>query len=67
MDRLIVTQELNSLSETQLMALLVKIDRQIACSHPDTPERRNALASYENVQRALNMRRIKRFTPTVSP
>ncbi len=67
MDRLIMAQELHKLSETELMALLAEINRHIASSNPGTPERRNALASYENVQRTLNMRRIRRFTPTVSP
>jgi len=67
MDRLIMTQELHSLNETELRALLQEVSQQITRSNTGSHERRNALASYENIMRTLNMRRAKQFKPTMSP
>jgi len=67
MDRLIMAQELHSLNETELRALLHEVSQQLALSNPGSPERRNALASYENIVRTLNMRRAKQFKPTMFP
>lgn len=67
MDRLILAPELRSYSEAQLFALLGAIDRWIAVTAPGTPERRNALASHENVQREINRRRTRHLQPVASP
>ncbi len=67
MDRLIMTQELHSLNETELRALLHEVSQQLARSNQGSHERRNALASYENIVRTLNMHRARQFKPTMSP
>ncbi|MEL7112064.1 MAG: hypothetical protein AAGK93_03855 [Pseudomonadota bacterium] len=53
---LITRFELASLSQTQLRGLLRKTFNALVRSAPDSPERRNALASIENIQRELASR-----------
>ena len=50
---LITRFELASLSQNQLRGLLRKTFNVLVRSAPDSPERRNALASIENIQREL--------------
>jgi hypothetical protein len=45
-----------TLSETELKGLLKIAFNQLAQSKPDRYQRRNALASIENIQRELGMR-----------
>lgn len=53
----LITQfELASLSQAQLRGLLRKTFNALAQSAPDSPERRNVLASIENIQRELGAR-----------
>jgi len=53
---LITRFEMASLSEAQLRGLLRKTFNALAQSAPDSPERRNALASIENIQCELDSR-----------
>lgn len=53
---LITRFELASLSQAQLRGLLRKTFNALVRSTPDSPERRNALASIENIQRELASR-----------
>lgn len=53
---LITRFELASLSQSQLRGLLRKTFNALVQSAPDSPERRNALASIENIQRELASR-----------
>lgn len=66
MDRLITAQELTNLDEAALFSLLDEFNRVIALSQRGSPQRRNALASYENIQRELN-RRLSRPRPPIAP
>lgn len=59
MSRLILGQELKHLREGELLALFNAVSFELNRSNPDTPERRNALASLENIQRELNQRRAQ--------
>ena len=67
MDHLIMAPALRSCSQAQLFALLSEINRWLATTAPGTPARRNAIASYENVQRELNRRRARHLQPVASP
>lgn len=67
MDHLIMAPALYSYSQAELFALLGEISRWLAGTAPGTHERRNAIASYENVQRELNRRRARHLQPAASP
>jgi len=67
MDRLIMAQELKTHSITELFTLLASINRQLACTQPGTYQRRNAIASYENVQREVIRRLARHLQPVASP
>jgi len=54
--RLITQFELATKSTEQLRGLLRECFNALAKSAPDSPERRNALASIENIQRELGLR-----------
>lgn len=54
--KLITRFELAALSEPQLRSLLRETFNVLAKSKPDSPERRNALASMENIQAELGVR-----------
>ena len=54
--KLITRFELAAKSKTELHALLREIFNELARSNPDTHQRRNALASIENIQREINSR-----------
>ncbi|MEL6570958.1 MAG: hypothetical protein AAFQ64_04825 [Pseudomonadota bacterium] len=55
---LITRFELASLRQNQLRGLLRKTFNALVKSAPDSPERRNALASIENIQRELAARSL---------
>ncbi len=63
MCRLITAFELQTRSTDELSALFRKVPQQLARSEPGTAERRNAVASLENINRALTARYAKRFMP----
>ncbi len=54
--KLITRFELAAKSKTELHALLMEVFNELARSNPDTHQRRNALASIENIQREINSR-----------
>ena len=65
MTKLITNHELGRLSLTELQGLYRRIFNQLAQSQPGSPERRNALASLENIQRELNRRYACQWNPEV--
>lgn len=67
MSRLILAQELKTHSIAELFTLLAAVNRQLACTAPGTHERRNAIASHENVQREINRRLTRHLQPVASP
>ena len=54
--KLITKFELAAKPKTELHALLKQVFNDLASSKPDTPERRTALASIENIQREIGSR-----------
>ena len=54
--RLITNFELATKSQNELLAILRECYISLAMSSKESPERRNALASIENIQRELGMR-----------
>ena len=60
MTTLITNHELAQLSLHELQRLYRKVFNDLAQSQPGMPERRNALASLENIQRELN----RRYSPS---
>ena len=56
MCRFITQTELHHLSEDQLRALFNKVSRELHSTGPGTKQRRAALASLENIQRAMAQR-----------
>lgn len=67
MSRLITGQELKHLKEGELLALFNAVSLELNRSKPDTPKRRNALASLENIQREINHRRSQAWRNAASP
>ncbi len=57
--RLIVTAELDNLPETVLHSKFYRLQQELAYTKPATTERANALASLENINRAIITRRLK--------
>ena len=58
--KLITTHELNRRSLNELSALFAQVSRGLVSTQRGTPERRNALATLENIARA---RRVKMAGP----
>ncbi len=61
MEHLIVMHELEGLSEQELLALYRKVYNIVVASERNSPDRRNALASLENIIRALNNLRARKY------
>jgi len=59
MSSLITAWELQNRTEKELCALFRKVSQEAAQSEPGSPERRNAIASLENINRALNTLRTQ--------
>ena len=57
MSQIITAHELENRSLGELEALYRKVFDELVRSEPDSAERRNALASLENISRVLNKRR----------
>ena len=57
--RLIVASELDHLPETALHSKFYRVQQELAFTEPATTERANALASLENINRAIITRRVK--------
>ena len=56
MCQLILPYSLERLSLSELWALHAKVLAELTQSEPDSPKRRNALASLENIERAISLR-----------
>jgi len=56
--QVITTHELASRTEAELAALFRAVSQALAGTDPETPERRNALASIENITRVRIARRV---------
>lgn len=50
--KLITRSELAGKNSNELSAMFTKVTRTLACTQPNTPERRNALASLETINKA---------------
>ena len=57
MCRVITSTELDRLTETELSVLFNKVSADLGRTEPGTPERRNCLASLENIERKVIQRR----------
>jgi len=55
--KLITRIELSQRSDGELAALFQAVSRQLVCSEEQSPARRNALASLENIRSELTRRR----------
>lgn len=58
MCKIITTAELQYRSLAELQALYRKVQQELAISAPGSAARRNALASLENIGRAIAQRRV---------
>jgi hypothetical protein len=61
--RLISNHELQRKNETELAALFRAVSQGLVLTHRGSPERRNALASLENIIRARALRTAKHRSP----
>ncbi len=61
--RLITRFELAAKSETELRGLLREAFNELAKSNVDTYQRRNALASIENIQSEITEKYSRSFSP----
>ncbi len=52
--KLITSVELSNKTETELRGLFGMVSKALVQTERDTPERRNALVSLENISRTLN-------------
>lgn len=57
--KLISSHELQERSESELSALFRTVSKGLIRTHKGSPERRNALASLENISRARSLRMIE--------
>ena len=63
MNRIIVASELQNRSLEELTVAFNKAQQELVKSSPCSAERRNALASIENIRRAINHRQVQRPKP----
>jgi len=63
MTKLITNHELAGLTLSELQGLFRRIFNELAQSDLGTPQRRNSLASLENIQRELNSRYASQWNP----
>ncbi|PIR00605.1 MAG: hypothetical protein COV66_05470 [Nitrospinae bacterium CG11_big_fil_rev_8_21_14_0_20_45_15] len=63
MTKLITNRELAGLTLRELQGLFRRIFNELAQSDPGTPQRRNSLASLENIQREINRRYARQWNP----
>ena len=63
MNRIITQSELQNRNLEELKVAFHKAQQDLAMSAPNSPERRNALASLENIQRAMSSRQTLRPKP----
>ena len=63
MTKLITTNELAKLNDSELNELFRAIFNELVQSEPDTAQRRNSLASLENLRREINQRHSNQYKP----
>ncbi len=63
MRTIITPSELHHRNECELSGLFRKVSQDLAGTELGSSERRNTLASLENIQRALASRRSQKFKP----
>jgi hypothetical protein len=63
MIRLVTMIELEQLTNNQLEELRITLHHLLALSEPGTADRRNILASLENIDRVRNRRTVKHVPP----
>ncbi len=63
MNRIITTSDLQNRKLGELRVAFHRAQQDLTKSEPNSPERRNALASLENIRRAMNSRYIQRPKP----
>ena len=63
MSKVITVFELQRLPQNELAAMQRKMQDALTCSAEGSTERRNALASLENINRVLNARRALNLRP----
>lgn len=63
MNRIVTPQELHGRSTSELSALFRKVSQDLTASRPGTADRRNALASLKNIQRAQATRKATPLKP----
>ena len=63
MCKIITSFDLDHRSDNELCALFQKVSQDLTKSKPGSHQRRNALASLENISRVLNARRAYRLKP----
>ncbi len=63
MKKVITTMELQQQTGSELSALFRKVSQDLVQSEPGSPERRNTLASLENINRAINTRQTLQLKP----
>ncbi|TCS59861.1 hypothetical protein [Varunaivibrio sulfuroxidans] len=63
MKKIITTSDLQNSPLEELKVAFNKAQQDLTKSEPNSPERRNALASIENIRRAMNSRHIQRPKP----
>ena len=56
MSRIILPSEVQGHSLKELWSLYARVERELTQSAVSSPERRNALASLENIRRVINSR-----------
>jgi len=59
--KIIINYELAKRSESQLKGLFTKLSRDLVTTERGTPERRNILASMENVRRKIAVVHVGNF------
>lgn len=67
MSRIVVPSELRHLTLTELWGLHARIERDLIQSEAGSAERRNGLASLENIRRAANARMRDQGGPAQGP
>jgi hypothetical protein len=67
MCRIITASELEIKTNIELSALFREVSQEIANSEAGSPERRNALASLDNISRAMRSRHIAPRGPHPKP
>lgn len=64
MPKIVLPSDLQTFTLTELWGLHAKAERELTQSAAGSPARRNALASLENIRRAINLRAAQARGPS---